>query len=98
MINEEKFNKLQLEVKDLTERLDGFTKEENATPTESNFQDINFFPNIKTGNLIIKYLETTASLEPAILVNQIILWKDTTNTKYYLKANFNGTPKKVELT
>lgn len=61
------------------------------------FEDIKFYPNLKVDNLFIKYIETVVADEPSILSNQIILWKDTTNTKYYIKSNFNGTAKKIEL-
>ena len=62
------------------------------------FEDIKIYPNLKVENLFIKYMTSTTNDEPAILSNSVVLWKDTLTTKYYLKANFNGTSKKIELT
>ncbi len=39
-----------------------------------------------------------ARTEPTVNDQEIILWEDTVNTKYYLVANFNGTTVKIELT
>ena len=63
-------------------------------------EDADFKPLLKVDKLIIKYITSTASHEPTILSNQIVLWDDSTHVahKYYLKANFNGTSKKIELT
>jgi hypothetical protein len=95
MTNEEQ--KLKEKIDILEERI---KKLENPTQskTVNRFIDIENKQFLKVENLIIKYIETVATSEPSILTNTIILWKDTTNNKYYLKANFNGTAKKIELT
>ena len=39
-----------------------------------------------------------ARTEPTVNDQEIVLWEDTANTKFYLVANFGGTTKKIELT
>lgn len=87
---------LQGEIDELNRKINSLVNK-NSNISDTKFKDLSFYPDLKVDNLIIKYKETTAASEPAILSNQIILWKDTTNTKYYIKANFNGTSKKIEL-
>jgi len=35
---------------------------------------------------------------PTVNDQEIVLWNDTANTKFYLVANFDGTTKQIELT
>lgn len=49
-----------------------------------------------TDKLIIPYHQ--ASSQPTLEDNEIVLWKNTSTTKYYLVASFNGIAKKIELT
>ncbi len=62
------------------------------------FEDVKYYPILKVDRLSIIYIEAAAASIPTPPLNSIALWKDTTNTKYYLQANFKGTQKKVELT
>jgi predicted nuclease with TOPRIM domain len=94
----DQIEQLKIQISSLEERIKKLEKETGGVNIEKRFEDIKFYPFIKVDNLIIKYSESTAATEPTILANQVMLWKDTTNTKYYLKANFNGTAKKIELT
>jgi len=87
---------LQGQIDDLSRQIKEFKEKPQILDTKK-FEDIKFFPQLKVDNLTIKYLETTTALEPTILINTICLWKDTTLTKYYIKSNFNGTAKKIEL-
>ena len=82
----------------LEDRIKELEKKPAEVEIEKKFKDVEFYPLLKIDKFILKYDESTAATEPTILSNQVMLWKDTTNTKYYLKANFNGTAKKVELT
>ena len=92
----EQFIALQEKVDELSKQVQDFKNRLNKREID-NSKPFNFYNIIRVNNLIIRYLSTTAALEPTILSNEIILWNDTTNNKFYLKANFNGTSKKVEL-
>ncbi len=95
MINE--YQSLRIYAEQLEERIKKLEIKPEIFKEIKQYEDIKFFPLLKIDNLILKYMETTTALEPTILANQIILWKDTTLTKYYLKTNLNGTSKKIEL-
>lgn len=74
-------------------------------PEEAREELINMFLAIETrldqiqgqrGWLKTRYVEDDA--EPTPNEDEIVLWKDTANVKYYLVVNFRGTVKKEELT
>ncbi len=51
-------------------------------------------------NIFASVVETTTVNEPAVAAGEVMLWKDTTLTKFYLVLGTNGTAagnKKVEL-
>ena len=87
---------LQGQINELNRQIQELKSKSKVLNTEI-YKDPDFYNIIRVNSLIIRYTATTAALEPSIKTNEIILWKDTTNNKFYLKANFAGTAKKIEL-
>jgi hypothetical protein len=93
------------ELQDKLDKLDEYTKElenriqvlENPTKKAVQTPLINQVNELRVDILYLKYVSTTTALEPTLKPNQVMLWNNATTSKYYLKANFNGTAKKVEL-
>jgi hypothetical protein len=89
---------LQGQLDDLKKKYEDLKDKPQELKISNKFKDIEFFQNLRVDNLILKYMETTTALKPSLQANQFILWKDTTLTKYYILANFNGNSKTIELT
>lgn len=96
MINEKDIELVKKQIEEMQRKIKDLEKPKTNLSIYESIKQIDNFR--VTSRLTIKFVQSTTNDEPSLANDEIALWKNTKTTKYYLKANFNGTNKKVELT